>query len=188
MIRRAEIEKWLKEHVPTDDLEAEHLQRMQALVRGSDAPFSRHTMHPGHFTASAFVVSPDDQKLLMILHAKLGLWLQPGGHIDPEDVSLIQAARREVAEETGIVALDLLDTEAPILDVDIHRIPASPKRGELAHAHFDIRIGFRARAFDFSAGSDALDARWVGWEEMSTVETDESVARAVRKLRSLLTP
>lgn len=51
------------------------------------------------FTASAFVVN--DGQVLLIHHAKLGQWLQPGGHIEPRETP-DEAAKREVEEETGV--------------------------------------------------------------------------------------
>jgi 8-oxo-dGTP pyrophosphatase MutT (NUDIX family) len=64
---------------------------------------------PGHFTASAFVLHPSGEALLLILHRKLGMWLQPGGHLESSDVDHLGAARREVAEETGVSRLALRD-------------------------------------------------------------------------------
>ena len=163
---------------PADELEATHRARMFELLARPDA-FSRSCFDPGHFTASAFVLSPDGVDLLLILHAKLGLWLQPGGHVDPEDVDLLAGARREVEEETGIAELTV---EGALLDVDIHRLPPHPKKDEPGHEHFDVRFLFRAASRDFVAGSDALDARWVPLAEVASAGTDESVERAVRKL------
>lgn len=40
-------------------------------------------------------------RLLLIEHKKLGMWLQPGGHID-ENETPMEAAIREVKEETGL--------------------------------------------------------------------------------------
>jgi 8-oxo-dGTP pyrophosphatase MutT (NUDIX family) len=50
------------------------------------------------FTASVFVIR--DNKILLMKHSKLGMWLQPGGHIE-EDETPDEAARRETVEETG---------------------------------------------------------------------------------------
>jgi ADP-ribose pyrophosphatase YjhB (NUDIX family) len=155
---------------------------MKELFESVAQPCSRHSYAPGHFTASAFVLSPERDALLLILHGKLGLWLQPGGHVEDSDASLLEAARREVAEEVGLTELELLEP-AP-LDVDIHDIPA--RKGEPEHAHFDVRYLFRATTREVHAGSDAKDARWVKLSEIGdegSLRSDESVLRAVRKLR-----
>lgn len=177
-MRAADLRTRLQTHAPADAREAGFLDRMLALLE-HDAAFSRHHFDPGHFTASAFVLSPDGDDLLLILHAKLGLWLQPGGHIDPADGDVLAAARREVEEETGILGLEPL---GGLLDVDIHRIPPNPRKDEPAHEHFDLRFLFRANSRAFSAGSDALDGRWVPLDEVAAAGSDESVERATRRL------
>lgn len=140
-------------------------------------PFARDHWVPGHFTASAFVLSPEGDDLLLIFHEKFRRWLQPGGHVEPEDTDLAAAACREVHEETGLGEVDVLD---PTFDLDIHDIPA--RKGDPVHQHFDVRVLLRARSRAASAGSDALAARWVPLDDVSSIETDESVLRAVRKL------
>ena len=142
---------------------------------------------PGHFTASAFLLSPDQQKICLIYHGKLHLWLQPGGHIEPTDEDVIAAARREVMEETGNLDFKIFDTGNPIFDLDIHTIPESPKRNAPAHDHFDVRMLFQAQSTTLVAGDDALDARWVAISDVQDAGTDQSVMRAVGKLRTLLT-
>jgi 8-oxo-dGTP pyrophosphatase MutT (NUDIX family) len=174
----------LTEHLPADDLESVHRGRMLDLATDDGDPFSRQSFEPGHFTASAFVVSPDLKSMLMILHSKLGLWLQPGGHIDPEDADVTAAARREVVEETGVSSLEPLDAFPNLLDLDIHPIPANPRKGEPPHEHFDVRVALRATTWEFEAGSDAQAARWVPLAEVDEIGTDESVRRALRKLRA----
>lgn len=156
---------------------------MLALAAHDDCRSRSHFV-PGHFTASSFVLAPDDA-LLLIYHSKLERWLQPGGHVDPTDIDLEAAARRELREEAGLVDVELL-TPAPF-DLDVHTIPA--RKSEPEHAHFDVRFLFRAPSRDIQAGSDALDARWVPLHAVREVESDASVMRAVRKLRRLtLTP
>lgn len=183
---RHHLAELLAAHAPVDDLEAEHHRRMLELAGVAGDPFSRHHFAPGHFTASAFVVSPDLRSMLLILHGKLGLWLQPGGHIDAEDGDVIAAARREVAEETGLSQVEPLDAFPRLLDLDIHPIPPNPKKGEPAHEHFDVRIALRSSTWDFVAGSDASAARWVPLAEVEQVGTDESVRRALRTLRAAI--
>src|SRR6476659_4087444 len=91
----------LTDYAPSDDRERAFRERMLALC-GASEPFSRAAFTPGPFTASAFVLSPDRRRLLVVFHRKLGRWLQPGGHIEPSDASIVDAARREVEEETGV--------------------------------------------------------------------------------------
>jgi 8-oxo-dGTP pyrophosphatase MutT (NUDIX family) len=154
-------------------------------------PFARTSFDPGHFTASAFVLSPERDAVVLIFHKKLRIWVQPGGHAEPADTSLSAAARREVSEEIGV--FDLLsdssdleegDLEAPIFDVDVHPIPA--RRDEPAHEHFDVRFRFTARSRALRASDEVEGARWVPLSEVHTLASDESVQRAVRKLTARL--
>ena len=156
-------------------------ERMLALSEIAGDPFDRGHFAPGHFTASAFVLSPDERSLLLILHGKLHRWLQPGGHVDPTDTDLLAAARREVREEVSIHALDAIGTGP--FDLDIHDIPALK---DPAHAHFDVRFLFRARDLAFEAASDAKAARWVPLDEINAQISDRSVMRAVEKLQAKL--
>jgi 8-oxo-dGTP pyrophosphatase MutT (NUDIX family) len=142
------------------------------------APTSRNHFEPGHLTASAFVLSPARDALLLILHKKLGLWLQPGGHIEPSDESVAAAARREVAEEVGL-ALPAAAEDA-VYDLDIHVIPA--RRDEPEHQHFDVRFCFQASTLDLAINDEVVAARWAPLAEIDQLTTDESVLRVARKL------
>jgi 8-oxo-dGTP pyrophosphatase MutT (NUDIX family) len=177
-LRAMLLRQQLEQFVAADAREEEFRARMLALLDTAEDPFSRDHYGPGHFTASSFVLAPDQRSLLLIFHSKLQRWLQPGGHVDPSDEALIAAARREVLEETGISELD--EMEPGLFDLDIHTIPArgvAPK-----HEHFDLRYAFRAKGDACRAGSDAMAARWVPIDQVHQVESDESVQRALRKL------
>lgn len=177
-MQRAALAELLNAFTPSDTREAGYQRQMLEVLTSAADPFSRDNYEPGHFTASAFVLSPTRSELLLIFHSKLQRWLQPGGHIDPSDGSTLQAARREVLEETGLGDLPALG--AGLFDLDVHTIPA---RGSApSHLHLDLRYLFVAERVEARAGSDALATRWVPLREVSEVESDESVVRAVRKL------
>lgn len=157
-------------------------ERLLALLALPADTFARSHLDPGHFTASAFVLCPERRRLLLIRHPKLGRWLQPGGHIEPSDESLLAAARREVREETGVEPLTAL--EPGIFDVDVHLIPANPREG--AHAHFDVRYAFVAPREELTVSSEVKAARWVELEAVAGLNDEESLARPVLGLTSRL--
>ena len=54
-----------------------------------------------HFTATGFVIH--DGRVLLHWHRKVGAWLPPGGHVEPNE-DPVQAVLREISEETGVDA------------------------------------------------------------------------------------
>ena len=167
----------------TDDLmERRHLEALRALTKAPEDATRRDHWDPGHFTASAFVVSPDHSALLLINHRKLKRWLQPGGHIEPTDETLEAAARREVAEETGVYAMATVG--AGLLDVDVHEIPAHCDAP--AHLHHDLRMAFIAETWELTGDEqEVAGVQWFSWQSLADddVATDASVRRAVERLK-----
>lgn len=177
------VREQLRGYQPVDATEADFVARMIQLTR-AEAACERSHFEPGHFTASAFVLSPDRRDVVLIHHKKLGIWVQPGGHVEPSDADLVAAARREVLEEVGLGELELLSNGAsPLFDVDIHLIPG--RKADPAHEHFDVRFAFLAKTRDLVHSEEVADLRWVPLGELGTLATDESVMRAARKLGAL---
>jgi 8-oxo-dGTP pyrophosphatase MutT (NUDIX family) len=176
--QRDTLHHWLQSYAPSDVREQTFHSSMLQLLGSAGDPFARSHFTPGHFTASAFILSPDRQRVLLIFHSKLERWLQPGGHVSVDDTDVLAAARREVAEEVALTDVTL--ARDGIFDIDVHDIP--PLRGEPAHQHFDVRFLFLAPSLTMSAGSDATAARWLTLSDLVDSTTDESVLRALRKL------
>jgi 8-oxo-dGTP pyrophosphatase MutT (NUDIX family) len=172
----------LETYRPEDSVEAKHLLRMQDLAGVPGNPFRRDHFVPGHFTASAFVLSPARDALLLLHHAKLDRWLQPGGHVEAGDASLLAAARREVLEETGLEQLVCEGTQP--FDLDVHGIPG--RAGEPEHEHFDVRFLFRAVREEHQCSEESLDVRWFRLQELDDAPFDDSLMRALRKLKRMV--
>ena len=150
------------------------------LIAAGAETFRDDYFEPGHVTASGLVLDTTRTRLLLIHHRNLGTWLQPGGHVDPgEDV--LAAALREVHEETGVAALPVLDA---MFDLDVHLIP--PSRGRPAHHHYDIRFLLGTNSDELVLSDEVMGVRWVPFDEVAAISTDESVVRAADKVRSWL--
>ncbi|MEU3335508.1 NUDIX hydrolase [Streptomyces sp. NPDC002144] len=134
--------------------------------------------HAGHITASALVIDPSRGRVLLTLHRKLRMWLQMGGHCEPQDASLEAAALREATEESGVTGLTLLPG-GPVR-LDRHPIPAP------CHWHFDVQYAVLAPPeADVTISDESLDVRWFPYGEVADV-ADESVVRLLEATRARL--
>ncbi|MEV4154661.1 NUDIX domain-containing protein [Nocardia salmonicida] len=87
---------------------ADHSLREAILAFLGSAPRGCLREHaPGHITASAIVLSHDRRDILLTLHPRVGRWIQLGGHCEPDDKTVQDAALREAVEESGIADLVL---------------------------------------------------------------------------------
>ncbi len=183
--RRAALNTALLAYTADEERERGFRRRMLDLLDDDGDAFARTLFHPGHFTASAFVLSPAGDELFLIHHRKLGLWLQPGGHVEPGDDDALAAARREVREEVGLRDAPLHPACPGLFDLDIHPIPAHKE--EPPHEHFDVRFLFRAPdKAAVQATDEVTGGRWVKLAEIADAGSDDSVLRAARKAERLL--
>jgi len=116
---------------------------------------------PGHLTASALVIDPIRRLVLLTLHPRVGSWLQLGGHCEPGDHTLLDAAAREAREESGIGALSFDPTP---LGLHVHPITCSlgvPTR------HFDVRfLAVAPEGAEAVTSDESLDLRWFSWDAL----------------------
>ncbi len=171
MTRRAVLVRLLQDYVTYNDREEADRCAMLRLAHELANPLSRNEAS-AHFTASAFVVDETGTQTCLIQHVKLGRLLQPGGHVEPSDLSLEAAALREAREETTL-AVELHPVAPRPFDLDIHGIPERP--GEPAHFHLDVRY------LVIGCGEPCEGAAWYQVGEAG----DESVGRLAMKALSL---
>jgi len=174
-MHRNQLLEQLKAYRSGHQNELETVDRLCDFVIREVACFDRNTRH-GHITGSAWIESADSQRVLLLLHRKLGRWLQPGGHADGDnDVSRV--AQREVLEETG---LDQLRTQTGIFDLDIHQIPA--RGDDPAHLHYDLRYRMIVANDQLAVGNhESLALRWFAITEVARWQGQPSIARMAMK-------
>jgi 8-oxo-dGTP pyrophosphatase MutT (NUDIX family) len=148
-----------------------------ALLAHAPAPFSRDHYDPGHLTASGIVLSPDLRGVLLVHHRRLDRWLQPGGHVEPDDATMIAAARREVLEETGVSVDERLPPA--VVGIDVHDIP--PARGEPHHLHHDLAFRFVAASTDLRPAAEVNQVLWCPVHELERYAVDEALSRSVER-------
>jgi ADP-ribose pyrophosphatase YjhB (NUDIX family) len=161
----------LKSYEDQEELRQAYLDHLQAHPDGM-----WKSCADGHITASALVIDPEHGRVLLTLHKKIRMWLQMGGHCEPDDVTLADAARREATEESGIEGLVLL--------------PGGPVRLDRHHTpcawHLDVQYAALAPSGAVEAISDeSLDLRWFPYAEVADV-ADESVVRLLEATRARL--
>ncbi|SDR87998.1 NUDIX hydrolase [Microlunatus soli] len=120
-----------------------------------------------HLTASSLIISPDRDRVLLTLHARIKRWLQTGGHIEAADPDLGAAALREAREESGLADLVLGD----LLLLSRHEVPCGPVRPCF---HLDVQYLVTGDPDQPPVISDeSADVRWFGLDELP--ELDQSV-------------
>lgn len=123
-----------------------------------DDPFDREA-GPVHVTASGLVHGP--RGTVLHLHKRLGLWIQPGGHIERGEVPW-DAALRETEEETG------LPVHHPAGGPRLVHLDAHP--AALGHFHLDLRYLLLCEdAEPCPPPGESQQVRWFSLAEASAI-------------------
>ena len=157
------VRRQLEARRPVDEREAAAVRRCLVELETRPGVFDRQRSQI-HFTGSGVVLGP--RGVLLLLHRKLRIWVQPGGHIEPGETPW-DAARRETEEETGLTVdfADRVDGAGrlpALLHVDVHDIDA-----RLPHVHLDLRYQLTVAGDDepHPPSGESPDVRWVPWPE-----------------------
>lgn len=125
----------------------------------------------GHLVSSAFIYAKKEKKFLVLYHKDFESYVYPGGHMEKEDSSILETAKREIREETGIKDLQeygfVQNKEVPI-DINIHRIPYNEKLDLPEHLHFDFCYFFVVdKVKKVIIDHESRDYKWIGIEEFT---------------------
>lgn len=150
--RLAQVLAAVRARQPVDERERVSIERFLAEVARLPRPFDQHA-DPVHVTGSALIVGR--RGIVLHRHRRLGLWLQPGGHLDDGEAPW-EAAVREAAEETGL-PVRLVSRE--LAHVDVHA-------GGRGHTHLDLRYLVDGGDGDPAPPpEESQEVAWFGWDE-----------------------
>ena len=174
------LKQLLKSYIQKNPYEVNAI-KMLNFFDDHDSCFEKNNF-PGHFTGSAWVISPNKNKILMTHHKKLNMWLQLGGHADGEK-DLKSVAVKEAKEESGFNNFSILSEE--IFDLDIHKI--KPMNQEPEHLHYDVRFLLEAdpNEQNIIISEESHDVKWIHLDDVSGYNSEESISRMVEKTRKL---
>lgn len=159
---------------PAGDGELEKSRELIGMMlTHSPNPFSRDQFQPGHMTATACVLHPAEQSVLLIRHKRLDRWLLPGGHVEIEDRTPDATAMREAVEETSV---RLEPSVGLLVGMDVHGIP--PKKREPFHLHHDLIFSFRAAAVEVGISEETRGVVWCAFGDFEKYGLAGSIRRA----------
>lgn len=131
----------LTQYRPRNPQEQRDRAEMLARLERGEPLFHREPA--AHFTASAWVVSPDRSQVLMAYHTLYGSWAWLGGHADGER-DLLAAALREVREESGLTAVRPISPDP--YSLEILAVNGHEKRGIYVPSHLHLNVTYLLEA------------------------------------------
>lgn len=139
-----DIVKSIAAYRPINEQEERDKEQILSFIEKNEDAFFRENL-TAHMTASAWVVNPARDKVLMVYHRIFDSWSWTGGHADGER-DLLSVALREVREETGISHLRPVTED--IFSLEVLTVDGHEKRGEYVPSHLHLNVTYLVEADD----------------------------------------
>jgi 8-oxo-dGTP pyrophosphatase MutT (NUDIX family) len=170
---------------PPDEDQSRMRERFVGFLDEHGATAVDRDLRIGHLTASTVLLDAEHRRVLLTLHPLVGQWVQLGGHVEPGESTMAQAAAREAREESGIEDLRLDPTP---VGLDWHDVTCRDSRRERGpSSHLDITYVAVAPPGAAHVRSDeSLDLAWFSVSALpdgADAVTRRVVAEAVRRVR-----
>lgn len=125
----------------------------------------------GHVVAGGFIYAKNEQRFLVLHHKDLDMFLYPDGHIDRDDVTPLDASKREVYEETGlnnIMEFTISSNELIPIDIDAHLIDYNRRLDLPEHYHFEFRYLYIIDKIEKIKvdSNESSEYKWISVEEL----------------------
>ena len=157
---------------PFNEQEQRDKQEILHFLERNDDAFLRQN-RIAHMTASAWVVNPGRDKVLMVYHRIYDSWSWTGGHADGEE-DLLAVALRELAEETGVTHVRPVSKD--IFSLETVTVDGHEKRGEYVPSHLHLNVTYLLEADDTQALRVCEDENkgvaWFGLDEALQASTE----------------
>lgn len=159
-----DLRQKIENYIPFNEQEEKDKEQFLKFIDAFDDVLTRDNIF-GHFSASAFVVNKERNKMVVVYHIINDGWIYPGGHADGED-DFLSVAVREVEEETGL--------KVKVLDENIYSIQSAPvkghiKRGKYVSAHLHLDVLYIMEADDkiplVYREDESKGVKWIHFEE-----------------------
>lgn len=178
------IKKIIKEYFKIFPEDKENLLVLQNQLKVSKNIFNRKNLS-GHIVANALIINSDE--VLLIFHNKLKRFIQPGGHVDFDDISVIDATIREIKEETGLenIVIDPWHKEKEIpIFIETHQMPKNEK--EENHLHHDFMYVFHTNSKNIKLQiNEVSDFKWEKIDNIIKNNHNSFVGKSLKRVFEL---
>ena len=163
----------IRAYQPFNVQEEKDKQNILRFLESNEDAFDRSN-EIAHMTASAWVVNPAKDRVLMAYHKIYDSWSWLGGHCDG-DKNCLNVALREVKEEAGIKDVRPLSDE--IFSLEILTVDSHIRKGEYVPCHLHLNVTYLLEADD----SQSLHVKEDENSGVAWFSLDEAVASSNEK-------
>ena len=170
-------------YIPFNEQEAADKATLLSLLR-ENTDISRRDNLAAHLTASAWVVNPERNKVLMAYHNLYNSWAWLGGHADG-NFDLAAVAEKEAREESGLTDVKLVSDD--ILSLEILTVDGHEKKGKYVPSHLHLNVTFLLEADPHAPIRVKEDENsQVGWIDFSDIGSKSAERWFVERIYSKL--